>query len=127
MKKILMALIFTGFSFTALAQNSGFVAQDGQAASQGVFSDPATEMSTAAQAKTLRDDTWVVLEGNIVKQLGHEIYQFRDSSGTVNIEIDDKRWPGKNVSPTDKVRLEGKVEKDWNSVNIDVKSLQVLK
>lgn len=79
------------------------------------------------QAKTLRNDAWVVLEGNIIKQIGHELYEFRDTSGTIYVDIDDKRWMGQTVSPDKKVRIEGEVDKDWNSVEIDVKNLHVLK
>ena len=80
-----------------------------------------------AQAKTFRDDAWVVLEGNIIRQVGHELYEFRDNSGTVYVDIDDKRWLGQSATPTNKVRIEGEVDKDWNSVEIDVKVINVLK
>ncbi len=84
-------------------------------------------LTTVEQAKTLRDDAWVVLEGHLVRQLGHELYEFRDSSGTVNVDIDDKRWAGQTVTPNDKIRIEGEVDKDWNSVEIDVKSVHLVK
>ena len=80
-----------------------------------------------AQAKTLRDDAWVVLEGNIIRQVGHELYEFKDATGTIYVDIDDKRWMGQSLSPADKVRIEGEVDKDWNSVEIDVKTVRVLK
>ncbi len=79
-----------------------------------------------ADARTYRDDAWVVLEGNIIRQVGHELYEFRDSSGSVYVDIDDKRWMGQTVSPESKVRIEGEVEKDWNSLEIDVKNLQLV-
>nr|WP_285239473.1 NirD/YgiW/YdeI family stress tolerance protein [Escherichia coli] len=43
------------------------------------------------------------------------------------MDIDDKRWLGQNATPTNKVRIEGEVDKDWNSVEIDVKVINVLK
>lgn len=84
-------------------------------------------MSSVAQAKRLQDDTWVVLEGNIIKQLGHELYEFRDQSGTINVDIDDQRWMGQTLSPQDKVRIEGEVDKSMGTIEIDVKNLTVLK
>ncbi|ELO61369.1 YgiW, partial [Salmonella enterica subsp. enterica serovar Enteritidis str. 648904 3-6] len=45
------------------------------------------------------DDAWVVLEGNIIRQVGHELYEFRDSSGTVYVDIDNKYWMGQTASP----------------------------
>ncbi|HBB8862965.1 TPA: TIGR00156 family protein, partial [Escherichia coli] len=32
-----------------------------------------------------------------------------------------------SVSPTDKVRIEGEVDRDWDGMNIDVKNIRVLK
>lgn len=127
MKHTLLAIIFASLSFSAFAQQSGFIAPESQTQSQGGFKGPTPSQTTVAQAKTLRDDAYVVLEGNIVRQLGHELYEFRDSSGSISVDIDDKRWMGQSVSPTDKVRIEGEVDKDWNSVEIDVKNVRIIK
>jgi uncharacterized protein YdeI (BOF family) len=32
-----------------------------------------------------------VLEGNIIRQVDHELYGFKDATGTINVYIDDKR------------------------------------
>lgn len=128
MKKTLIALMFTGLSFGAFAQQPGFVSSGQQSYSPGGFSGPASSAATSvAEAKKQWDDAWVVLEGNITGQVGHELYEFRDNSGTIYVDIDNKYWMGQTVSPTDKVRIEGKVDKDWNSVEIDVKNIRVLK
>ncbi|MGV3345616.1 YgiW/YdeI family stress tolerance OB fold protein [Enterobacteriaceae bacterium LUAb1] len=127
MRKTFIAMIVVGLSCSAVAQQQGFVDPEGQTHAQGGFKGPTPGLSSVAQAKTLRDDTWVVLEGSIVKQVGHELYEFRDNSGTVYVDIDDKRWMGQSVTPDDKVRIEGEVDKDWNSVEIDVKNIRLLK
>ncbi|CAD5568837.1 YgiW/YdeI family stress tolerance OB fold protein [Escherichia coli] len=128
MKKATLIAMLIGFSFGAIAQQQqGFVSPEGQGYQQGGFKGPTPELTTVAQAKTLRDDAWVVLEGNIIRQVGHELYEFRDNSGTVYVDIDDKRWLGQSATPTNKVRIEGEVDKDWNSVEIDVKVINVLK
>ncbi|STD22806.1 protein YgiW [Enterobacter asburiae] len=75
--------------------------------------------------KDLKDDAWVKLRGNITERLSDDRYTFRDESGTVVVEIDHKRWNGVTVTPQDKVELQGKVDKDWNGFEIDVK--QVIK
>jgi len=77
-------------------------------------------------AKTLRDDAWVVLEGNITRQIGHELYEFKDASGTIMTEIDAKYWMGQNVTPTTRLRIEGEIDRDWNSLEVDVKSVRIL-
>ncbi|MDE1482825.1 YgiW/YdeI family stress tolerance OB fold protein [Xenorhabdus bovienii] len=127
MKKTLSAIILGTLSFGALAQQGGFVSPDSTGYTQGGFKGPAPDLTSVAQAKSLRDDAWVVLEGSIVKQVGHELYEFRDNSGSVYVDIDDKRWLGQAVTPADKIRIEGEVDKDWNSVEIDVKTIRVVK
>ncbi len=128
MKKLLIALALTTISFGALAQQGGFVSpSSGNTGAQGGFKGPASGLTTVAQAKSMRDDAWVVLEGHIVRQIGHELYEFKDDSGSISIEVDDKRWLGQNVTPSDKIRIEGEVDKDWNSVEIDVKTIQIIK
>lgn len=92
MKKTLIAVVLGSLSFGAFAQQSGFVAPDNTGYAQSGFKGPAPGIPNVQQVKTLRDDSWVVLEGNIVRQIGHELYEFRDNSGSINVEIDDKRW-----------------------------------
>ncbi|MBK4715520.1 MULTISPECIES: YgiW/YdeI family stress tolerance OB fold protein [Tenebrionibacter/Tenebrionicola group] len=125
MKKYIRVILLTAVATApALAQNGGFTGPAADApAQQGGFTGPGVATSTVEQAKSMRDDSQVVLEGNIVRKLGHELYEFRDNSGVINADIDDKRWRGLTVSPEDRVRLEGEVDKDWNSVEIDVKKI----
>lgn len=127
MKKGILITLLAGLSFGVAAQQQGFITPEGQSYSQGGFKGPTPGLSSVAEAKTLRDDAWVVLEGNIVRQVGHELYEFSDSTGTINVDIDDKRWQGQAASPGSKIRIEGEIDKDWNSVEIDVKNLRVLK
>ncbi|WP_075183386.1 YgiW/YdeI family stress tolerance OB fold protein [Pantoea sp. 1.19] len=109
------------------AQTGGFVDANGKPqATQGGFSGPAASRATVAQAKEMKDDSWVTLEGNIVQRVGDEDYTFRDATGEMRVEIDHKRWNGQNVSPTDKVRLTGELDKDFNAVELDVKEVQKL-
>ncbi|EMA2753941.1 TPA: YgiW/YdeI family stress tolerance OB fold protein [Escherichia coli] len=113
MKKVLIAACFSCVSFGVFAQQGGF-----QGAEVG--------RSTVAKAKDMRDEAWVVLEGNIVKKVGDERYEFRDSTGTIVTDIDDSVWAGQNVSLKDKVRLEGEIDKDLTTVEVDVKTLKLL-
>lgn len=90
---------------------------------QGGFVDANASLTTAAKAKDLKDDSWVKLRGNITERLSDDRYVFRDASGTVNVEIDNKRWNGQTISPQDKVEIQGKVDKDWNEFEIEVKQI----
>lgn len=90
---------------------------------EGGYTGPGPALSTVSQAKEMRDDTPVTLRGYIIRHLGDERYVFKDNTGTVNVEIDHKRWRGQSVGPNDLVEISGEVEKDWTELEIDVKSV----
>ena len=89
----------------------------------GGFTGPSGAVTTVANAKSLRDDTWVTLRGKIVERISDDLYKFQDASGVINVDIDHKRWNGVTVTPQDVVEIQGEVDKDWNSVEIDVKQI----
>ncbi len=129
MKKITLAALIVLCSTSAFAQKGGFldpVTPQGQQQTQGGFSGPTTSLSTVKDVNTMRDDTWVMLEGYIDQRTGNDSYIFRDSTGTLKVDIDDKHWNGQTVTPKDKVRIEGEVDKDWNSVEVDVKNVTII-
>lgn len=105
------------------AQQGGFVDPNAPAAQmqKGGFSGQNGSVVTVKQAQDMKDDSWVTLRGNIEKRVGDEDYTFRDATGTMTVEIDHKRWDGLTVSPADKVELQGELDKDFNSVELDVK------
>ena len=90
---------------------------------QGGFVDNDANLTTAAKVKDQKDDSWVKLRGNITERLSDDRYLFRDTTGTVNVEIDHKRWNGQTITPQDKVEIQGKVDKEWNEFEIDVKQV----
>ncbi|QHB31821.1 YgiW/YdeI family stress tolerance OB fold protein [Yersinia canariae] len=137
MKKLTLAATLVMLCSTPfLAQSATNTAQGGfdgpattqtQSVAQGGFSGPSATNTTVDKVKSMRDDARVTLEGNIVERLGHDTYTFRDSTGTITVDIDSKRWKGQTITPQDKVQIEGKVDKDWNSVEVDVKNITKIK
>ncbi len=86
------------------------------------------KLVTVKQAQQLKDDTKVQLRGHVVKSLGDEKYEFRDSTGTIKIEVKDKVWHGLKVSPKSVVTLTGEVDVDHKPakrVSIDVDSVKI--
>lgn len=86
-----------------------------------------SEKVTVKQAMNLKDDSRVQLTGHIVKASGDEKYQFRDSTGTITVDIDDDLWHGKALSATTVVTLLGEVDVDdkpTKRVEIDVEKVQ---
>ena len=120
---VLAAAILLASAVNAQPSSGGFT---GNAASaQGGFTGPVT-VHTIEQAKNMKDDAEVTLRGKLERHIGGENYLFRDASGSVEVEIDSDRWAGQNVAPQDQIEIFGKVEKNWNAVEIDVKRLRKL-
>lgn len=105
------------------AQQGGFSGPSATQTQSGGFQGPNGSSTTVESAKSLRDDTWVTLRGNIVERISDDLYLFKDATGTINVDIDHKRWNGVTVTPQDTVEIQGEVDKDWNSVEIDVKQV----
>ncbi len=131
MKKIAaMTAIVALVSMPVLAaEQGGFTGpssttQVSSTAQAGGFTGPSGAVTTVANAKSLRDDTWVTLRGKIVERISDDLYKFQDASGVINVDIDHKRWNGVTVGPQDTVEIQGEVDKDWNSVEIDVKQIR---
>ena len=99
------------------AEQGGFSGPSATQSQAGGFQGPNGSVTTVESAKSLRDDTWVTLRGNIVERISDDLYVFKDASGTINVDIDHKRW-------NDTVEIQGEVDKDWNSVEIDVKQIR---
>lgn len=130
MKKTAALLAITALISTPVlaVQGGGFVDPNAPTSvvQKGGFSGPNGTMVTVKQAQDMKDDAWVTMRGNIEKRIGDEDYLFRDATGTMTVEIDHKRWEGQTVGPKDNVELQGKLDKDFNSLEMDVKQIRKL-
>ena len=125
MKKIAaMTAIVALVSMPVLAAEQGGFTGPSSTTQVGGFTGPSGAVTTVANAKSLRDDTWVTLRGKITERISDDLYKFQDASGVINVDIDHKRWNGVTVGPQDTVEIQGEVDKDWNSVEIDVKQIR---
>jgi uncharacterized protein (TIGR00156 family) len=114
-----------------------FAAFDGPTApgpAAGGFQGPAStapaSLSTVAQALQAPDDAYCVLEGNIIARAPrhHERYIFQDTTGKMTVEIDDKLFAGRTVTPQTRVRLHGEIDlKRHGDREVDVDVLEILK
>ena len=97
--------------------------QGPSSAQGGGFQGPTTgiEADTVAKAQKSWDDARVVLTGNITQRVAgsDDKYIFKDATGEL--------FAGRTVTPQNKVRLSGKVDKDFmESPKVDVKVLEIL-
>lgn len=112
MKKLLSTSVLglaVGVSFNAMA----------------AFQGPEAGVTTVAEALKMRDDSPVVLTGQIEKNLGNEKYQFKDATGTVVVDIDNEDWRGVDVTPANTITIRGEVDKDMFTTEIDVDSVEL--
>ena len=138
MKKIILVLVLLSFVFCpalALAQDETFSRGGGYEPTEkaktdkkrgGGYSGPNSSLLTVQEALKLNDDALVTLRGKIEKQLGDEVFLFSDETGSVQVEIEDKRWRGQVISEKDLVEIYGKIDKDRNKFEIEVKRLTKL-
>lgn len=83
------------------------------------FNGPADKTSVIEALKR-PDDSYVTVEGNIVKKVSSDKYLFKDATGTMTVEIDNEKWGNADVSERDTLELSGEIERKFNSVHLDV-------
>jgi uncharacterized protein (TIGR00156 family) len=106
---VLALLVVIGFSLGA--QEEG-------------YSGPGLEPVSVEEAKTLRDDTPVSLQGKIERFLGNDKYLFTDDSGSITIEIEKRLWRGLSVSQDDMVEIIGEIDKDFRIIEVEVSDIK---
>lgn len=90
------------------------------ATKEGGFVAGKDTIVTVSQAKEMRDDVDVILQGKILRQTGDDKYLFEDQTGTITVEIEKKGWRGQNITPEDTVKLYGEVDRGILKTEIDV-------
>ncbi|WP_426355276.1 NirD/YgiW/YdeI family stress tolerance protein [Stenotrophomonas maltophilia] len=85
-------------------------------------------VTTVAEARDQRDDQPVLLQGTLVAKIGHERYRFKDATGEIDVEIDDKDLPSHQaVSATTVVELHGEVDTHrFKPTDIDVDHVRIV-
>lgn len=125
----LLTLIALATAPVLAAPQGGFMdpaAPAAQSNQAGGFKAGEASVVTVKQAEEMKDDSWITVRGKLEKQIGKEDYLFRDQTGTMKVEIDHKHWNGQTITPKDNVELTGELDKDFNSIEMDVKQVKKL-
>ncbi|MCP8466824.1 NirD/YgiW/YdeI family stress tolerance protein [Pseudomonas sp. ZM23] len=119
-----LPLIAAAGLFSTITLAAGYTGPGSDAAKPAA----AAQVTTVKQAQSAADDTPAVLEGVITKRLHGEHYEFKDATGTIQVEIDHDDWPaGASVSESTKVRLTGEVDHhNRKATDIDVDRVEIL-
>ena len=83
-----------------------------------------SQFLTVIQARSLPQDSWVALDGNIINMLpGGRQYTFRDMTGDIPVDIGPKEWRGLSVDASDRVEIYGEVKINRGQVHIKVRAI----
>jgi uncharacterized protein (TIGR00156 family) len=93
-------------------------------AQHGGFNGPGAVTITVAEARNLRDNTPVILQGKIQRFLGDEKYLFADDTRSIVVEIDNRVWGGLSVDQNDTVEIDGEIDRDHRRNEIEVNSIR---
>ena len=119
MKKLLLSLICAILAVTSVQakdkhKNKGFM-----------FVPENVVVETVADAKNKADDTLVVLQGQIVKALGDDKYQFTDETGEIILDIDQDDFDGVTVVEGEIIQITGEIDKEMmKPTEVDVKHIK---
>ena len=107
----LLSLVLISASASAGFNDNGYK-------SGGGFMDggkPTGPINTVQQALKARDDTPVTVTGHIVSRAGRDDdeFIFRDATGEIKVGVGDYAWNGINITPNDRVRIEGAIDKGF--------------
>ena len=127
MKKLMALttiLTISGAAFANGFQDPNHLSNTHQSVQQQGFIDESVIVKNVADALNAQDNTPVRIEGKIVKQLNKKHFLFKDNAGQeIEIEVNKKAWKGLSITPQDNIQIIGKVDKEWNKKEIDVKQI----
>lgn len=72
------------------------------------------------------NDQRVILEGYLIRQVGHEDYIFQDRTGEIAMEVDDDVLAGFSDPLHVAIRVYGKVDVDHQKVEVEAKRIERL-
>ena len=102
MKKIFLATL-TGLAL--LGSNAVLAKPDAV-----LLKEATKNVVTVSKAKTLADESGVTLTGTIVKHIAGDHFEFKDTTGSIVIDVDDDLWKPLQLKAGDKVRVVGEVD-----------------
>ncbi|WP_296026083.1 NirD/YgiW/YdeI family stress tolerance protein [uncultured Aggregatibacter sp.] len=72
-----------------------------------------SRLVTVQAVKSMEAHSVVALEGRLVRQIDDDEFIFRDATGEIKVGVGDYAWNGINITPNDRVRIEGAVDKGF--------------
>ena len=126
MKKFLALLLLIGTTSSIAMADTPYYIPRTTTKSGGFYDSTAATKASVADTLKMRDNSYVRIQGNIVRQISGDKYLFKDSTGTITVEIDKNKWNGQNVNTKDTLELTGEIERDFRTIKLDVDTVNVL-
>ena len=83
--------------------------------------------ATVAEATRSRPGTYLTMTGNIVSHLREDYFLFRDQTGEMRVEIDNRVFRNQPVTPQDRVRIHGEIDRNSRGIYMWVKTLDIVR
>ena len=115
-----LTLILTAPASAAVVGSSNFGGFKGP--------DTAVDVDTVAKALQAKDESPVILEGNIISAgPKRDGYIFQDSTGKITIALEGRLFQGRTVTPEHTVRIYGEVDaKQSRDSEVEVERFEIL-
>ncbi|PVZ87858.1 hypothetical protein C9426_09635 [Serratia sp. S1B] len=105
MKKLLSIMMLCGLF---AASN---VYAESSSSSSSSSSRQSGAVTTVSQVSNARIGSYITLEGNIVERQRENYFLFRDNTGSIRVEIEDRSWRNRTIDPKARVRIFGEVDR----------------
>ena len=117
--------------FRALAFLSLFLFCFGVLNANAAFVGPETKSFVTIKEimQSHYDDMKVEVRGYIVKKLSHDKFLFKDGTGEIIVDIDEKYMPYENITPNTLIKIYGEVDVKYrgNKIEIDAHRIEIVK
>lgn len=136
---MICAGIFIGITNYSYAQYSGPGSSSSKTSSKDRLKEAlGIERTSSKDVVTIKDlkvdpiyDKDVTVKGKLVKKTGSKAYRFQDSTGTMNVTIDDNLFKDKEVSDSTTVEITGRLQKTkkklFKEMEFKADSLKIIK
>lgn len=95
---------------------------------QKIIDQAAKNSVTVAKAMNLADETAVNLTGTIIRHIQEDHFEFKDETGSIHVEVDDKLASINQLKAGTKVKIYGEVDTHREkATDIEVYKIEILK
>ena len=88
------------------------------------------EMNIREIMSSYYDDMKVVVKGYLFKRLSHDKYMFKDGTGEIIVDIDEKYMPDQDITPKTLIKIYGEIDiksRYGHKVEIDAHKIEIIK